>query len=604
MDQESQQDPLINADGHFLWQSGYSSRDREASSYLPVNADKYASKLAFGVDIIYASLIDAQLRLIRPRILIEVDKGFFLAEGVWTCYRRNYFGARCHFEVKPNPQGTLSLLVDQRSLPVGQFLINLTAQTASTDNIPSTPIELVQHSRKGDNQPPTRVGFYELPPLGTETSSALSRGHTFERIQFRIPTANNGRRRVDQQQFFNLVIELWCELIGGDRVKIAQRVSAPIIVRGRHPGQFRVPVVAQQHQYAGPGLNLEGFPPENPALVEMLQANYLQNELSIGRDDLKKIIERERPLNDLPLPSESQSPGQHSTELASAEVKDFDTSSISSGSDVFSLRSAASSVTSSGGPADLNEFVVSTLLDDEGIKNLCVDGFSLLNPDKFERHLRRTLKTFAKNLVLESSGNLSKDLGYSLRRRVAALARNIREQVHTLDALENSVNQINQVKKEISFEQCDNGKENDSEVDLDDSDLDHDGDGDSEVEADRFTSVRDKISISNPFETLREDLLDFVVPFMLNGETSGQGVQDLQTRYSFTNFSDILAATSVPRSDCVTTSRIAWSLSSRRIELRRLERYMIKLRQLWTKIKWPRVECGYTKREFLCVSCY
>ena len=577
--------------------------NQEASSDLPVNADRYAEKLAFGADIIYASLIDAQLRLIRPRILIEVDRGFFLAGGVWTCYRRFFFYGRCQFEVKPNPHGTLSLVVDQRSLPVDQFLINLTAQTVSTDNIPSTPIELVQHSRKGDKEPPTGVGFYELPPLSTETSSALSREHTFDKIQFKTPTANNGRRRVEQQQFFNLVIELWCELIGGDRFKIAQRVSAPIVVRGRSPGHFRVPVVAQQHQYAGPGLELEGFPPGDPALVHILQAKYLQNEYSMGQDDLKEIFEQDKPRDDLPLLSEFRTSGQHSIESMSAEVKEFDTSSISSGSDVFSHRSAASSVTSSGGPADLNDFILSTLLDDEGIKNLCVDGFSLLNPDKFERHLRRTLKSFAKNLILHPSGSLSKHLGYLLRRKVYALARNIREQVHTLYALENPVNRIDQITKAISIEQCDNGKDYDSEVDLDDSDLDHGGKGeDDEVEADKFTFIRDRITSSNPFEILREDLLDFVVPFMLNGETSGQGVQDLQIRYSYMNLSDIVAATSVPRSDFSTTSRIAWSLYSWRVELRRLERYMIKLRQLWTKFKWPRVECGYTKREFLCVS--
>lgn len=548
--------------------------EQKIQSDVPINADRYGINPAFGAEIVYASLIDAKMQHIKPRILVEAHKGFFLADDIWTCYRRNYFSVRCQFELKPNPQGTLCLVVEQRFLPVGQFHVTLTAKTASTNDIPSTPVKLLQHTLKPDNV--TEVGFCELAPLNGGNSLALSREHTFEKVQFKLATANNGRRRAPQQ-FFTLVLELWCNVIGCDRYKIAERVSAPIVVRGRSPGHFHFPVVPQHHQYASPGLDLGGSPPADPVQIHRPQANHIKLR-------------------------EFQTSGQYSVESASAEDRYYDTSSISSSSDVFSRRSVATSITSLGGSADLSDFVVSLLLDDEGIKNLCTDGFYLLNPDKFERHLRRTLKTFAKHLALDSPGKSSKDLGYFLRRRVAALARNIRELVHTLG---DPVSQISQVLKAISVEQYDDDKDCGSEVDLDDSDLDHEGDGEEvKFEADAFNSIKAKIISSNSFEILREDLLDFVVPFMLNGEMKRQDVQKLQIRYSYTNLSNKRAAAIFSKQGHRTTSHSTWFLVSWWFEFRWLEQFVIKLRHFWTKVHRPKVESGYVRREFTCVSYY
>lgn len=563
--------------------------NQDSRSDLPINADGYGNKLAFGADMIYTSLIDETIRLIKPRILVEVDKGGFLVDGIWTCYRRNYLAVRCQFELQPDPHGNLCLVIDQQSLPVSQFHVILTAKTASTDNMPSTPVKLVQHFpiNLQKQKPLTEVGFCELTPLNNENSIPMSREHTFK-FQFKIATANNGRRRDAQQQFFNLVMELWCNVIGGDRFKIAERVSAPIIVRGRSPGLYQPaelpppiqsPVVADQHKYVLPGPGLKRSSQADPAQVQQIHARHLKNESNIGQDYLKKIIKQDEPQDYLPSLEEFQTSGQYNIDSASTEVRDFDNSSISSGSEVFSHRSVATSVTSSAEPADLSNFIVSILLDDEGIKNLCIDGFSLLNPEKFERHLRRTLKTFAKNLVVDSSGKLSKHLGYFLRRHVAALARNVREQVHTLEAFRDLVSRTDQVPEVYSVEQCNGGKDYGSDVDLDDSDLDHDGDGpDLKAETDIFTSVRAKITTSNSFETLREDLLDFVVPFLLNGEMDGQDVQELQKRYSWTSLSDTLAAAIFSKNYHRAARRSSWLFAPWWLEPRWLERYMVKLR--------------------------
>jgi meiosis-specific transcription factor NDT80 len=66
--------------------------------------------------------------------------------------------------------------------------------------------------------------------------------HTFERIQFKQATANNGKRRA-AQQYYHLVVELYVDVgtqnPGEQFVKIAERKSAKMIVRGRSPGHYQ-----------------------------------------------------------------------------------------------------------------------------------------------------------------------------------------------------------------------------------------------------------------------------------------------------------------------------------------------------------------------------
>lgn len=74
----------------------------------------------------------------------------------------------------------------------------------------------------------------------------------FDRIQFKSATANNGKRRA-AQQYYHLIVELYADMgqnsstnAGGvtsapsqdNWVKIAYRISAPMVVRGRSPGHY------------------------------------------------------------------------------------------------------------------------------------------------------------------------------------------------------------------------------------------------------------------------------------------------------------------------------------------------------------------------------
>lgn len=83
--------------------------------------------------------------------------------------------------------------------------------------------------------------------------------HTFERVQFKQATANNGKRRASQQ-YFHLIVELYADVRkdGADNpnwVKVAHRVSDKIVVRGRSPSHYQN---EGQHGQAGRGGSSSG----------------------------------------------------------------------------------------------------------------------------------------------------------------------------------------------------------------------------------------------------------------------------------------------------------------------------------------------------------
>lgn len=204
-----------------------------------------------------------------------IDKGFFLSEGEWTCYRRNYFSCICAFSLDPpninnspiqfTPHGSVT------TYDVFDFAMTITAVVAESD---SHPIELVQHTPKRDKGPISRPDRVKLSPKQPTPSLPLgsiytnphrlgaggavggiyaeyphSQGthpteHTFERIQFKQATANNGKRRA-AQQYYHLLIELHAHVgelnrgVPDQWLKIAHRKSAKMIVRGRSPGHYQ-----------------------------------------------------------------------------------------------------------------------------------------------------------------------------------------------------------------------------------------------------------------------------------------------------------------------------------------------------------------------------
>lgn len=207
----------------------------------------------------------------------SIDKGFFQSEGDWTCYRRNYFACICSFSLDPyfSPAAPIQFISNDSGRPsqpmqIYRFAMCISAVVADSDQ---HEIELIQHTPKRDKGPtgkPEKVvlapkqatgGAHQLNVYGEASGmhggrstlfpeslispqaggQSMASEHTFERIQFKQATQNNGKRRA-AQQYYHLVLELYAD-VGNQSteqfIKVAQRKSAKMIVRGRSPGHYQ-----------------------------------------------------------------------------------------------------------------------------------------------------------------------------------------------------------------------------------------------------------------------------------------------------------------------------------------------------------------------------
>lgn len=217
---------------------------------------------------------------VTAHIDAKIEKGFFFSsDRVWTCYRRNYFSVLVSYSLDPHiPGGRLTLLKGSKQEHIQAMAMSL---SAAVDGAQGKSIELIQHTPKRDKGPqlpikkellsPTPPGksqhehgygmsAFHNPstvappylPLQSDPEanqqyspahSATTHQHTFERIQFKSATANNGKRRA-QQQYYHLIVELWANIQKPQEqqpnwIKIAQRVSQPVVVRGRSPSHYQ-----------------------------------------------------------------------------------------------------------------------------------------------------------------------------------------------------------------------------------------------------------------------------------------------------------------------------------------------------------------------------
>jgi len=229
------------------------------------------------------STIISEGATITPSIDAKIEKGFFLSpDQVWTCYRRNYFAVNVSFGLSPWTPNARLYLDQGNGKPQEQIQSMAVSLAAAIDGSTGKTIELIQHTPKRDKGPqlpmkkellsPTAPGkshehsaygmstFHQSSaapgpnlPLQAEsdtsqqyspTTHANSNSqHAFERIQFKSATANNGKRRA-QQQYYHLIVELWANIQSPRDndprwVKVAAKLSHPVVVRGRSPSHYQ-----------------------------------------------------------------------------------------------------------------------------------------------------------------------------------------------------------------------------------------------------------------------------------------------------------------------------------------------------------------------------
>ncbi|KAJ3220150.1 meiosis-specific transcription factor ndt80 [Dinochytrium kinnereticum] len=185
------------------------------------------------------------------RIYPKIDRGFFLADNDWTCYRRNYFQVSATFTAVDAHGQRVELPcyveVEDRLRTVTGFLINCVARTHNGNK----EIELVQHTAKRDKGPQTQPAARLCEPMDPTVRHEDSfHSVTFERLQFKSATANNGKRRA-AQQYHVLLVELFVRCDDGSQFKVASAESGPLVVRGRAPGHYAAMSSKQAAQQAG-----------------------------------------------------------------------------------------------------------------------------------------------------------------------------------------------------------------------------------------------------------------------------------------------------------------------------------------------------------------
>ncbi len=220
---------------------------------------------------------------IIPQIEAKVEKGFFPSGNpsglTWTCYRRNYFSVQCHYTLTPHIPNARMYLDRGGKQDVEQIQALGIKLSAAVDQPNGKVIELIQHTPKRDKGPQTPVKVEKVfpsPPAKADAQSHVLAGfpststlaspflplqqdgeksyspsgptgaahqYTFERIQFKSATANNGKRRA-AQQYYHLIVELHADVRNPHDplprwVKIAERISEKMVVRGRSPSHYQ-----------------------------------------------------------------------------------------------------------------------------------------------------------------------------------------------------------------------------------------------------------------------------------------------------------------------------------------------------------------------------
>ncbi|EXM14922.1 hypothetical protein FOTG_16686 [Fusarium oxysporum f. sp. vasinfectum 25433] len=153
-------------------------------------------------------------------------------EDVLTCYRRNLFSIAA--DTNPRSPGLFARLKAVESRDSTEVTITSGANRAnSTTERGARPadIPLIPPSRDGD-------------PSAT-SSEHLEIRFSWERLQFRSATANNGKRRKEIRQQFKVIVLIMTSKEDGSSSLIAELGLSFLTVRGRSPKSFAVSEASQ-----------------------------------------------------------------------------------------------------------------------------------------------------------------------------------------------------------------------------------------------------------------------------------------------------------------------------------------------------------------------
>ncbi len=212
--------------------------------------------LSFGQTQARHTILDQYGRPGAVEITAQIHGMFFLSEIATnsgetiviqpelTCYRRNLFQISGSVA---SPTGPTSVVTEQgQTVPIVSQELSIFA-TESVDGhvirlivIPwKTPPPNSPEVPPNQEQEPSTIVLDANADGSQEINNEVTvQTIAWRRLQFRVATANNGRRK-ELQQHFVLRLNLTAILADNTKVCIAEAATAPIVVRGRSPRNFQ-----------------------------------------------------------------------------------------------------------------------------------------------------------------------------------------------------------------------------------------------------------------------------------------------------------------------------------------------------------------------------
>ncbi|RDW81796.1 uncharacterized protein DSM5745_05353 [Aspergillus mulundensis] len=222
--------------------------------------------LSFSMPVYPWNLLDYSFRRTSISISAQLHGMFFLAESPWTtsptenappqqgaeltCYRRNLFQITGSVTL---PRALRYLITENGDrIPIVAQELTVSATESVEGNsvkIISVPWKTpaVNDAAKDANSSSNTAAKIEKEPpaipLDMLTGQDLDADYAtfpiaWKRLQFRVATANNGRRK-ELQQHFVVRLRVIATLSTGMKAPICEVHSGPVIVRGRSPRNFQ-----------------------------------------------------------------------------------------------------------------------------------------------------------------------------------------------------------------------------------------------------------------------------------------------------------------------------------------------------------------------------
>ncbi|KXT12662.1 hypothetical protein AC579_4505 [Pseudocercospora musae] len=218
--------------------------------------DRDNKLLSFSPPVFDYALLDYTYRRTTISLAAQLHGMFFLAESPWasagdanpppselTCYRRNLFQITGEITL---PRTLRYIMTEQgEQIPIiGQELVVSATESTEGNSVkiisvpwktpvnPNVPVQEDKVEREPPSIPLDLMNVQEL------SSDFASFPFQWKRLQFRIATANNGRRK-ELQQHFVVRLKVLATLATGGKIPLCEVVSGAIIVRGRSPRNFQ-----------------------------------------------------------------------------------------------------------------------------------------------------------------------------------------------------------------------------------------------------------------------------------------------------------------------------------------------------------------------------